>query len=315
MSGIGKAIGSVVGGITGSSSQASAAQSAANTQADASRYAADLASKAQAQLRTDLAPYSALGESAIPQILKMLGYNGTYDSSGNLTGMTSGAQTALTTPFSFDASNLENTPGYQFTLAQGQRGVNNQAAASGLNLSGAQLKGISDYTTGLADQTYNQQYQNALTGYQTNYNVAQNQLSSLMSLLGTGQSSAAQVGTSGLTSASAAGNALTNAANATASGQIAAGNAQSNALSSGLGLASSGLGAYGLYTLLSDMRFKTAIKPLGVTPGGHPWYEFEYLLQPGVKHQGVMAQEVEKLLPGAVKEINGIKHVDYSKVH
>jgi hypothetical protein len=315
MSSIGKAIGGVVGGITGTSQAANATQDAATTQANASNYAAQLASQAQGQLRTDLSPYSSLGTAAIPQILKMLGYSGSTDSSGNVTGLTQSGSTALNTPFSFSASDLDSTPGYQFTLAQGNRAVNNQAAASGLNLSGAQLKGISDYTTGLADSTYNSQYQNALSTYNTNYGVAQNQLSSLLGLLQTGQNSAAQVGTSGINTANTIGSNTTSAANATAAGQIAAGNTTSNALTSGLGALSSGIGAYGLYTLLSDMRFKTEIKPLGKTPGGHNWYEFEYLLQPGVKHQGVMAQEIEQVIPSAVVEINGIKHVDYAKVH
>jgi hypothetical protein len=315
MSSIGKAIGGIVGGLTGSSQSADAAQSAANTQAGASRYAAQLTQQAQQQLRSDLSPYSALGPATIPQVLKMLGYGGTYDSSGNLTGLTgSGTGTTLTTPFSFDASDLENTPGYQFALGQGTRAVNNQAAASGLNLSGAQLKGIADYSTGLADQTYNQQYQNALSTYNTNYNQAQNQLASLLGLLQTGQNSAAQVGTSGINSAAQVGSNLTNAANATAQGQIAAGNATSNALSSGMGLAATGAGIYALLSM-SDMRFKTEIKHLGQTPGGHNWYEFEYLLAPGIKYQGVMAQEIEKDIPDAVHEIKGIKHVDYSKVH
>lgn len=283
MSFVGKAIGSVVGGITGSTSSANAAQSAANTQAEASKYAADLAAKAQQQMRTDLAPYSALGTSAIPQILSMLGYSGSYDKSGNLTGISQTGKTVLNTPFSFDATDLENTPGYQFTLGQGTRAVNNQAAASGLNLSGAQLKGVSDYTTGLAQNTYNQQYQNALNTFNTNYNQGQNQLASLMSLLGVGQNSAAQVGASGLSSANAVGNQLTNAANATAQGQIAAGNAQSNSLNSALGLGTSAAGIYALLSM-SDARFKTHVKKIGETPAGHNWYEFEYLLWPGVKH-------------------------------
>jgi hypothetical protein len=83
--------------------------------------------------------------------------------------------------FSYDKFNfnpteqqLEQTPGYQFTLNQGLNNLDSRLAAKGLNLSGAQAKGIADYTTGLADQTYQQQFQNALQGYNTNYGVAAN---------------------------------------------------------------------------------------------------------------------------------------------
>jgi hypothetical protein len=66
----------------------------------------------------------------------------------------------LTQPFT--AATLPSTPGYQFTLNQGQKGVQNGYAAQGLGSSGAAMKGASDYTTGLAQSTYNQQLQNYL---------------------------------------------------------------------------------------------------------------------------------------------------------
>lgn len=66
----------------------------------------------------------------------------------------------LTAPFT--AATLPSTPGYQFTLNQGQKGVQNSYAAEGLGSSGAAIKGGADYTTGLAQSTYNQQLQNYL---------------------------------------------------------------------------------------------------------------------------------------------------------
>jgi hypothetical protein len=70
--------------------------------------------------------------------------------------------------FHFDASNLANTPGYQFALQQGLRGVNAGMAAGGLAGSGAAMKAGGQFAEGLASSTYNQQYQNALEGYKTN---------------------------------------------------------------------------------------------------------------------------------------------------
>lgn len=67
---------------------------------------------------------------------------------------------------------LESTPGYQFINNQGQQAVTNSAAARGLADSGAALKGAASYATGLADNTYQNQFNdtNALaqTGFQAN---------------------------------------------------------------------------------------------------------------------------------------------------
>ncbi|MBB3931233.1 hypothetical protein GGR25_002283 [Kaistia hirudinis] len=81
---------------------------------------------------------------------------------------------------------LAATPGYQFTLNQGLKAVQNSAAARGLGSSGAALKGAANYATGLADNTY------------------QNQFGNLTSLLGTGQNAAGLLSNLGLQTASGA---------------------------------------------------------------------------------------------------------------
>jgi hypothetical protein len=58
-------------------------------------------------------------------------------------------------------SALENLPGYQFTLNQGLKSVQNGMAARGLADSGAALKGAASYATGLANSGWNT-YANAL---------------------------------------------------------------------------------------------------------------------------------------------------------
>jgi hypothetical protein len=55
---------------------------------------------------------------------------------------------------------LAATPGYQFTLAQGLQGVNNSAAARGMLKSGNTLQALTQYASGLADNTYQQAVQN-----------------------------------------------------------------------------------------------------------------------------------------------------------
>lgn len=68
--------------------------------------------------------------------------------------------------------------------------------------------------------------------------------------------------------------------------------------------------------MASDIAVKKNIEKIG-EKNGYNLYKFEYkdgLGLPKGKQQGVIAQEVEKINPDAVVEINGIKHVDYSKL-
>lgn len=72
----------------------------------------------------------------------------------------------------------------------------------------------------------------------------------------------------------------------------------------------------GIGTLIaSDERVKKDKKRLGDIKGDMGLWEFRYKGEPKSKpkHIGLMAQEVERKSPGAVKTINGVKHVDYSK--
>lgn len=72
---------------------------------------------------------------------------------------------------------------------------------------------------------------------------------------------------------------------------------------------------------LSDIRTKENIKLVGWLPNGLPVYDYEY--KPEFKDEaghgrfrGVMAHEVEKVIPDAVVTLdNGYKAVDYSKVN
>lgn len=218
---------SAAAGLAGSAISSSASQSAANTQAQAANNAAGLQWQQFQQLQQNLQPYMNLGSGSIGNLQTAL---------GNLGNM----------HFNFDPTeqSLQQTPGYQFTLNQGLNTVNNQLAAKGLNLSGAQAKGIANYTTGLADTTYQQQYQNALQNFMTNYGVSSDQYNRLSGLVGVGENAAAGVGNAGLQTAANAGNLLTSGANASAAGTVGSANAISGGLSS---LGNNGL----LYSLMN----------------------------------------------------------------
>jgi hypothetical protein len=219
---------SAVAGVASSAISANGAKSAASDQANAADSAAQMQFQQFQELQQNLSPYMQLGTNSIPQLQGQLGQLGNMNFSFNPT-----------------EQQLEQTPGYQFTLNQGLNTVNNQLASKGLNLSGAQAKGIAGYTTGLADQTYQQQYQNALQNFQTNYGVQSDQYNRLSGLVGLGQNAAAGVGNAGLQTANTAGQFLTSGANASAAGTIGA----ADAASAGLGsLSSNGL----LYSLLNN---------------------------------------------------------------
>ena len=222
MSFITNAIGSVVGDLTGANQQAQAAQSAAQTQANAANYAANLQNQQFQTNQQNMSPYMGLGTAAMPQLMNLLGV-GPQGSAG--------IQTAL-----------QNVPGYQFTLNQGLQQLQNQQSATGQNLSGAQQKGLQQYTTGLAQSNY------------------QNYLNNYMNSVGMGQNAAAGLGTMGMQNAQSVGNTLMGGANATAAGQVAAGNAQSNAVN---GLMQLGLGGAGIYSLGAKSGMNTALSNAG----------------------------------------------------
>ncbi len=122
---------------------------------------------------------------------------------------------------------LEATPGYQFDLSQGLRGVENSASAQGRGLSGAALKGAAGFATGLANNTLTTQQ----GIFQQNLG---NVLNPLMSLAGMGEGAATGLGQIGQNSAQSIGQSLTGQGNALAAGTVGSANAISGGLS-GLG--------------------------------------------------------------------------------
>lgn len=69
---------------------------------------------------------------------------------------------------------MRNMPGYQFALNEGIGAMDKMAAAKGTGLSGGMKKDVLNYAIGLADQTGQQKYQNALGEYKTAYDIFRN---------------------------------------------------------------------------------------------------------------------------------------------
>lgn len=71
--------------------------------------------------------------------------------------------------------------------------------------------------------------------------------------------------------------------------------------------------AGGIAAMFSDRRLKKNIEQVSVLPNGLPWYKFDYIWDEPA--EGVMADEVEKVMPEAVIEHpSGYKMVDYNMV-
>jgi hypothetical protein len=206
--------GAVVGGVA----TTMAGNKAAGAQQDAANTAAGVQYAALDQMQQNQSPYMQAGQDALSQYQQML------------------ASGQLSPQFSFNPTmaQLEQTPGYQFALQQGLKGVQNSAAAKGLGYSGAQIKGAEQFGTGLASQTYQQQYQNALQNFNTNYQVGQNAANRLSGLVSLGQNAAAGVGNAGIQVAGNVGNALIGAGNAQAAAYTNMGNAVNGAIGNGI---------------------------------------------------------------------------------
>jgi hypothetical protein len=137
----------------------------------------------------------------------------------------------------------QNDPGYQFRMQQGQKALEQSAAARGGALGGGELKALTQYGQNYGSNEYSNVYNRALQGYQANN---QGYLANLQGLLGTAGLGlqAAGLGVNANNAATAGiTNAMTNYGNASAAGTIGSQNAWNSALG---GIAS---GATNLYAL------------------------------------------------------------------
>lgn len=183
----------VVNGLVG----AYTASNATDAQVAAQNKAIAVQQQQYAQTRSDLSGYRDMGGSAGKTLQDQLPF--------------------LTSPISMDQATLEKTPGYQFAKTQGLKAVQNSAAARGLGVSGAALKGAATFATGLADNTYQNQFNNENVNRTNAYNR-------LKGLVDTGENAAAQTGTFGAIAANNISSSATGIGNAEAAGANKIGN-------------------------------------------------------------------------------------------
>jgi hypothetical protein len=191
----------------------------ANKAADAQTNAANasIANQRQmyAQNKDVLSPFIQGGQNQIASQQALLDPN---NASGPLAQLLK-----LTMPGADMSATLEQTPGYQFAQGQGLRAVNNQLAARGLAGSGGPVaKGAAAFTTGLAQNTWQNVVQALANTYQT-------QLSGGQNLINTGAQSGNALAGVGTNTANAISGAQTGAGNAQAAAANATGSAIGNA--------------------------------------------------------------------------------------
>lgn len=182
---------------------ANAAGNAASTQADAANRASDLQYKQWQESVALQEPWRKAGEQALNKLIPLTEYK------------------------NFGMSDFQADPGYAFRLSEGQKALERSAAARGGLLSGATGKALTRF-----GQDYgSQEYTNAFNRYQTERAA---RLQPLQSLAGVGQTTAQQIGQSGMQMASNVGDIQQSGAAARASGYVGQANALTGALNTGL---------------------------------------------------------------------------------
>lgn len=187
-----------------------------------------------------------------------------------------------------DYTQFTNSPGYQFMFDQGQKAVENSGAARGMNLSGSQLKALTNYGQGAASTGFNDWFNRNMT------------------MTGFGQQNANQMAGYNMQTGQSVAAARQGIGEARGSGYMAKANEKSSLANTALTL--------GTMAAMSDERVKENARRVGYTDGGLPIYVYNYIGSPK-QFMSVMAQDVEKVNPEAVVEIGGIKHVFYDGVH
>lgn len=196
----------VVGaGVLGAGASIVSSKSAASAQKSAANQATDVQQQMFNTTQQNLQPFIQAGTGAQNMLTDKL--------------------PGLTQPITMDEATLRATPGYQFNLNQGLRATQNSAASRGLGTSGAALKGASQFATGLADNTYQNQFGNAVTNQTNIYNR-------LLGAAGLGENAAAGVGNAAVQTGANIGNNITGAGNAQGASYIAAGQGIGNAAQS-----------------------------------------------------------------------------------
>jgi hypothetical protein len=229
MSAIATAIvgGAVIGGVASAYGSKTAADTQANAQESAQAQQMQMFNTIEGQEQ----PFLQAGQGATSALSSLLGIT-----PGGAAGLPNGYLTQTTGPFSFNPSSVTSSPGYQFAQSQGMQQVANNEAPNVGALSGPALKALTSYSTGTAEQYYNDYFNQAQSAYNTNFNAQQTQQNNifdrLSNIAGIGQNAAGNLGNSGATLGTGAAQATAAAGASQAAGTVGAANAIGGAATS-----------------------------------------------------------------------------------
>jgi hypothetical protein len=301
----------VVAGVGSAYLQGEAAKKASEQYANAANQGIQYSQGIYGDINAMTSGQRSLGNQANTAIKSMLpGQYQQYDAEGKPTTLAQGSGYLTAQPSMDDITRL--MPNYKFALDQGMGQLNAQMNATGGLVSGNAIQGAQQFAQDYAGNALQQGFNN----YQANrQNVASN-LYNASNIGSTGIQTSANAGTG---TASNVSNMLSSIGNAQASATMGAANAQAGALNNISNFAM----LYGMKSAPgSDVRMKENIKAIGWLPNGLPVYSYDYKAEfkddkycGHGKHVGVMAQDVEKMIPDAViTRPDGYKMVDYTKV-
>ncbi len=123
----------------------------------------------------------------------------------------------------FSLADFQPDPGYQFRLGEGAKAIENSAAARGMQLSGANLKGLQRFNQDFASNEYGNAWNRDSLEKQRKFNFLTGQS-------GVGQQTAGSLGALGANTSGNVADAYLQAGNARAAGQVGSANAWGNAI-------------------------------------------------------------------------------------
>jgi hypothetical protein len=251
-----------------------------------------------------LQPYSEYGRQAFSPLSAML-FGKEYNADTGEFGRELSQQERL--------GYFQESPGYQYQLDQGIGAIDRSAASQGMLQSGNTMKEVQQYGQNLANQEYGN-YIDSLLGQLGYAQQADVNIANTISGNATNMANYSYAG--GMANAAKYSN-LSNFAFQTAGQGFQAMLGNGGQSGGGQGGGSpfaalfSGAGSGGA-AAASDINLKENIIKIGEEKGFNI-YEFNYKGQPE-KYQGVMAQEVQKVMPEAVIEQDGHLAVLYDKI-
>lgn len=244
--------------IGGSLIGSSASRSAARTQATAAENAAAAEERMFRQNREDLAPWRSAGGQALGDLGRALGLGGGVESfeqftqrfnqpvgrdwlpqeMANLQSQYQAFKTAQENQnrlnpqrsellSNFSLQDFQADPSYEFRRNEGIRGIERNASARGMQLSGATLRALNRYNSDLASQEYGNAFARDAANKERKFNM-------LSGVAGTGQMATNTSAALGANSAANQASLMTGAANANAAGTIGSANALAGGFSDAL---------------------------------------------------------------------------------